>query len=96
MSFVANSWNNVRTFTNKAIPVVAEVVENTLGAVDTGCMAVNKSTVRFLTKYPGIAMTLSPSSVIKMAVANHVDDLMGRKGQSPAGKVINMTMNNKD
>jgi hypothetical protein len=91
MSFIKNSWNTVCNATNKAVPVVVEAAATTLSAVDAGCMGVNAGFVTFLTKYPGIAMTLSPSSMIKIAVANHVDDLMKRTDHRRPGVVINMT-----
>lgn len=103
MEFITNSWNTVRNaastsaeyISTKAIPAVAGAAEITLHHVDAGCMQVNKGFVEFLTKYPGIAMTLSPSSMVKMAVANHVDDLMGRGAARDTprrpSQVINMT-----
>ena len=74
-------------------PAVAHAAEFTLKAVDAGCMSVNKGGVEFLNKYPGIAMSLSPSSMIKMAAATHVERIMNgdrSKGARPQ-VTINMT-----
>lgn len=74
-----------------AIPTACKVAEGTLVGIDAGCMNFNKSMVEFLIKYPGIAMTLSPDTIIKMAVANHTDAIM-RPGEGKRPQVtINMT-----
>lgn len=61
------------------MPVIQAGAEKTLSAVDSGCMIAAKSSVDFLVKYPGIAMVLSPQTVVRMAVKQHYEGMTGTK-----------------
>ena len=58
-----------RGTTEHVIPAIAKGADVTLRAVDGACSKANKAAVDFLVKYPGIAMTLSPQTIVRMAVA---------------------------
>jgi hypothetical protein len=74
-----------------ATPVVAYGADKALNAVDSACTKANKATVRFLVKYPGIAMTLSPQTIVRMAVAEHYKEMAG---QPAAGSHIGDAVDN--
>ncbi len=63
---------------NTAMPAISKGADVTFGAVDGVCMKANKLTVDFLVKYPGIAMTLSPQTIVRMAVAEHYKEMAGQ------------------
>ena len=60
------------------IPAIAKGADVTLRVVDGTCTKANKATVAFLVKYPGIAMTLSPQTIVRMAVAEHYKEMAGK------------------
>ncbi len=64
-----------RGATECVIPAIAKGADVTLYAVDGACTKANKSAVDFLVKYPGIAMTLSPQTIVRMAVAEHYKEM---------------------
>lgn len=65
--------------TQQAIPVIVKGAAVTLNAVDGACTKANKAAVEFLVKYPGIAMTLSPQTIVRMAVAEHYKSMADDK-----------------
>jgi hypothetical protein len=67
-----------RGTTEHVIPAIAKGASVTLRAVDGTCTKANKATVAFLLKYPGIAMTLSPQTIVRMAVAEHYKEMAGQ------------------
>ena len=67
-----------RGATEHVLPTVAKGADVTLRAVDAACTKANKATVAFLVKYPGIAMTLSPQTIVRMAVAEHYKEMAGQ------------------
>lgn len=77
-SVVENVNNAVEFTVHTAVPATGRLIDKSLLHVDAGAMVINRGMVSFLTKYPGIALTLSPSTIVKAVAANHVDDLMQR------------------
>ena len=67
-----------RGTTEHVIPAIAKGADVTLRAVDGACSKANKAAVDFLVKYPGIAMTLSPQTIVRMAVAEHYKEMAGQ------------------
>ena len=61
--------------TRQIIPAIAKGADVTLRTVDGACTKANKAAVDFLVKYPGIAMTLSPQTIVRMAVAEHYKEM---------------------
>ena len=80
-----------RGATTHVIPTIAKGADVTLRAVDGACTKANKATVAFLVKYPGIAMTLSPQTIVRMAVAEHYKEMAG---QPAAGNHIGDAIDN--
>ena len=80
-----------RGTTERVIPAVAKGVGVTLRTVDGACSKANKAAVAFLVKYPGIAMTLSPQTIVRMAVAEHYKEMAG---QPAAGSHIGDAVDN--
>ena len=80
-----------RDTTKHVIPAIAKGASVTLRAVDGTCTKANKATVAFLVKYPGIAMTLSPQTIVRMAVAEHYKEMAG---QPAAGSHIGDAIDN--
>lgn len=63
---------------HNAIPAIANGTDVALRTVDSVCTKANRAAVEFLVKYPGIAMTLSPQTVVRMAVAEHYKEMAGQ------------------
>jgi hypothetical protein len=61
-----------------AIPAIAKGTEAALCTVDCVCTKANRAAVKFLVKYPGIAMALSPQTIVRMAVAEHYKEMAGQ------------------
>ena len=61
-----------------AIPAIANGTDVALRTVDSVCTKANRAAVGFLVKYPGIAMTLSPQTIVRMAVAEHYKAMAGK------------------
>jgi hypothetical protein len=61
-----------------ALPAAAHGADKAVSAVDGVCTTANKAAVNFLVKYPGIAMTLSPQTIVRMAVAEHYKEMAGQ------------------
>jgi hypothetical protein len=80
-----------RDATEHVIPAIAKGAGVTLRAVDGTCTKANKATVAFLVKYPGIAMMLSPQTIVRMAVAEHYKEMAG---QPPAGSHLGDAIDN--
>lgn len=80
-----------RGATTHVIPAIAKGADVTLRVVDGTCTKANKATVAFLVKYPGIAMTLSPQTIVRMAVAEHYKEMAG---QPAAGSHIGDAIDN--
>ena len=67
-----------RGTTENVIPAIAKGASVTLRVVDGTCTKANKAAIAFLVKYPGIAMTLSPQTIVRMAVAEHYKKMAGQ------------------
>ncbi len=80
-----------RGTTEHVIPAIAKGADVTLRAVDGACSKANKAAVDFLVKYPGIAMTLSPQTIVRMAVAEHYKEMAG---QPAAGSHVGDAVDN--
>lgn len=80
-----------RGATEHVIPAVAKGVGVTLRTVDGACSKANKAAVAFLVRYPGIAMTLSPQTIVRMAVAEHYKEMTG---QPAAGSHVGDAIDN--
>ncbi|MFP5207281.1 MAG: hypothetical protein ACLGSH_18155 [Acidobacteriota bacterium] len=80
-----------RGTTEHIIPTITKGADVTLRAVDGACTKANKATVAFLVKYPGIAMTLSPQTIVRMAVAEHYKEMAS---QPAAGNHIGDAIDN--
>jgi hypothetical protein len=80
-----------RGTTEHVIPAIAKGAGVTLRTVDGTCTKANKAAVAFLVKYPGIAMTLSPQTIVRMAVAEHYKEMAG---QPAAGSHIGDAVDN--
>jgi hypothetical protein len=52
-----------------------KVADTVLTRVDSACKVFNKAAIDFLVKYPGIAMSLSPQTVVRMAVSQHYKEM---------------------
>lgn len=64
--------------TEHVIPAISKGTDVALRTVDCACTKANKAAVDFLVKYPGIAMTLSPQTIVRMAVAEHYKEMAGQ------------------
>jgi|HubBroStandDraft_1064217.scaffolds.fasta_scaffold178313_3 hypothetical protein len=51
------------------------VTDTVLTRVDSACKVFNKAAIDFLVKYPGIAMSLSPQTVVRVAVSQHCREM---------------------
>jgi hypothetical protein len=76
------------------VPAVKKAAVVTCDHVDAGCMMFNHAAVDFLVKYPGIAMSLSPQTVIRMAVAQHVKNLTADKGDASSAENVTSNISN--
>ncbi len=61
-----------------AMPAIAKGADTVIRSVDHVCTTGNQAAVNFLVKYPGIAMTLSPQTIVRMAVAEHYKEMAGQ------------------
>jgi hypothetical protein len=73
------------------IPAIAKGADVALRTVDSVCAKANRAAVGFLVRYPGIAMTLSPQTIVRMAVAEHYKAMAG---QPAAGSHIDDAIDN--
>lgn len=72
---VGDAYNYTK---HNAIPAIANGTDVALRTVDSVCTKANRAAVEFLVKYPGIAMTLSPQTIVRMAVAEHYKGMAGQ------------------
>jgi hypothetical protein len=72
----------------KVGPALSGTAEVSLQAIDRTCMKFNKASVEFLTKYPGIAMTLSPETTLRSVVSNHYKNMQSAGADSSAAEKI--------
>lgn len=78
-----------RGTTEHVIPAIAKGADAVLRTVDGACTKANKAAVAFLVKYPGVTMTLSPQTIVRMAVAEHYKEMAGQPAAgSHMGDVI--------
>ena len=79
VKYVKEAYEATAEYTDKTVkPFVIETARTGCERLDAGCMVASKAAVDFLVEYPGIAMVLSPGTVVKMAVAQHVENMTGR------------------